>query len=446
MKASRARRSPSPLALPSALTVPVHRRNVLAGALGLGALGALTACGGGTGADSDGTGAITFGSNQSDAVPKAAYQKAIDAFIADSGIDVSVNTIDHNTFQEQINSYLQGAPDDVFTWFAGYRMRYFADQGLVAPIDEVWDNIGDMFSESMKEASSASDGSQYFVPYSYYPWVMNYRKSVFEEYGWQPPTTLDELKELGSEMEQAGLTPIAFADRGGWEAFGTFDILNMRINGFDFHQSLMSGEKDWTSSEVKEVFQTWADLLPLHQDGALGRDWQEAAQALQQRNAGMYFLGTFVSQQFQDDNDPSQLEDLGFFTFPEINSDYGTDSIDAPIDGFMMSAQTDNGGSARQLLEFFGSPEAQKINVDADKGLVAANDDTDTADYSQLQQDAKDIVDNAQHIAQFLDRDTRPDFASTVMIPSIQSFIRNPQDIDNILSSIEEQKKTIFVD
>ena len=32
-----------------------------------------------------------------------------------AGITVDVNTKDHNTFQEQINSYLQGTPDDVFT-------------------------------------------------------------------------------------------------------------------------------------------------------------------------------------------------------------------------------------------------------------------------------------------------------------------------------------------
>ena len=43
---------------------------------------------------------------------------------------VKVNTVDHNTFQEQINSYLQGKPDDVFTWFAGYRMQFFAQKGL----------------------------------------------------------------------------------------------------------------------------------------------------------------------------------------------------------------------------------------------------------------------------------------------------------------------------
>ena len=36
--------------------------------------------------------------------------------------------VDHNTFQDQISTYLQGTPDDVFTWFAGYRMRFFADR------------------------------------------------------------------------------------------------------------------------------------------------------------------------------------------------------------------------------------------------------------------------------------------------------------------------------
>jgi multiple sugar transport system substrate-binding protein len=43
-----------------------------------------------------------------------------------------------------------------------------------------------------------------------------------------------------------------------------------------------------------------------------------------------------------------------------------------------------------------------------------------------------------------MDRDSRPDFTSTVMQPAMQSFIRNPKGIDSLLSSIERQKKTIF--
>ncbi len=56
------------------------------------------------------SGTVSFGSNASDPVPKGALQEVFDAFQTSSGITVDVNTVDHNTFQEQINNYLQGTP------------------------------------------------------------------------------------------------------------------------------------------------------------------------------------------------------------------------------------------------------------------------------------------------------------------------------------------------
>ena len=61
-------------------------------------------------------GSVTFGSNYSDETPKNAMQAVVDAFTAETGIEVKVNTVDHGTFQDQISSYLQGTPDDVWTW------------------------------------------------------------------------------------------------------------------------------------------------------------------------------------------------------------------------------------------------------------------------------------------------------------------------------------------
>ena len=46
-----------------------------------------------------------------------------------------------------------------------------------------------------------------------------------------------------------------------------------------------------------------------------------------------------------------------------------------------------------------------------------------------------------QVIAQFLDRDTRPDFASTVMIPALQSFIKNPNDIDGLRQEHRDSRR-----
>ncbi len=101
-------------------------------------------------------------------------------------------------------------------------------------------------------------------------------------------------------MQDDGLVPFAFADKDGWPAMGTFDILNMRINGYDFHVSLMAGDESWESAEVKNVFDTWQGILPFHQEDSLGREWQEAAQSLVSKEAGMYLLGMFVSEQFPE--------------------------------------------------------------------------------------------------------------------------------------------------
>jgi len=428
------------------------RRGFLKGAAGAGAAlslpGLLAACGGdddaaGGGGTSGGeaTGTVTIGSNASDEVPKNAFAEVFTAFEATGKVKTKVNTVDHNTFQEQINNYLQGSPDDIFTWFAGYRMRFFASQGLAGDISDVWENIGGDFSDSYKQASTGDDGKQYFVPLYNYPWVLMFRKSLWSERGYEPPTTMDELTALGDTMKSDGLSPIAFADKDGWPAMGTFDILNMRINGYDFHVSLMAGEESWQDAKVKEVFSTWASLLPYHQEGSLGRTWQEAAQSLVQKKSGMYLLGTFASQQFEG----ADLEDLDFFAFPEISSEHGTDSIDAPIDGFMMSSKPKNEDGAKVLLEYLGSAAAQDIYLKSDPGNVGANNGVDTSGYNAVQQKSAEIIGSTANIAQFLDRDTRPDFASTVMIPALQDFIKDPSDIDGLTSSIENQKKSIFV-
>jgi multiple sugar transport system substrate-binding protein len=136
---------------------------------------------GGSAAPSAAGGEITFGSNYSDEVPKNAMQAVVDAFTAESGINVSVNTVDHGTFQDQISSYLQGTPDDAFTWFAGFRMKFFAAQGLATDISDVWGEVGSNYSEAFKTASTGDDGKQYFIPFYNYPWVVIYRKSLFSE-------------------------------------------------------------------------------------------------------------------------------------------------------------------------------------------------------------------------------------------------------------------------
>ncbi|MGI5270679.1 ABC transporter substrate-binding protein [Nonomuraea sp. CA-218870] len=422
---------------------PISRRNLLLGtAAAFGVPAALAGCGGSEqpspgGAATGDLGTVTLGSNASDEVPKKSLATVVGDF---TQAGVRINTVDHNTFQENINRYLRGTPDDVFTWFAGYRMQFFAEQGLATDISDVWQEIGGDYTQAFKDASTGIDGKQYFIPFTYYPWAVFYRKSVWEEKGYEPPRTLDELTALAKKMRGDDLVPIAFADKDGWPAMGTFDIINMRTNGYDFHISLMAGKESWTDPRVKQVFDTWRGLLEYHQPASLGRTWQEAAQSLAQKKSGMYLLGMFVAQQFPEED----LADLDFFTFPEIDPAHGTDSIDAPIDGYMVSAKAKNVDGAKALVKHLAQASSQNVATELDPGTLAASSKADTSGYSALQKRGAELVSQASHIAQFLDRDTRPDFASTVMIPSLQSFIDKPGEVDSLLASIEQQKANIF--
>jgi len=426
----------------SAAAYPTRRtilKTVGVGAAGLAGIPFLAACTGGsgpsaTGSDSPG---LTFGSGSSDDVPKRAYQAVTDAFTAKTGKTVTTNVVPHNDFQNKINSYLQGSPDDTFTWFAGYRMQFYAGKGLLAPIDDVWETIGGNYSDALKKASTGPDGKMYFVPNYNYPWGFFYRKSLWAEKGYEVPETFDALKALAAKMQADGIIPIGFADKDGWPAMGTFDYINMRLNGYQFHVDLCSHKESWDQQKVSAVFDTWSALLPFQDPAALGQTWQDAAKALEAKKTGMYLLGSFVTQQFTD---PAVLADIDFFAFPEIAME-GRDAVEAPIDGLLLSKKGGENQTARDFMAFLGTAEAQDAYAAVDPSNIATAKGTDTSKFSPLNKKCAETIADAKYISQFFDRDALPAMANNVMIPALQSFIKDGKmDVKNL----EAQAKTLY--
>jgi multiple sugar transport system substrate-binding protein len=385
-------------------------------------------------------GSFSFGSNASDAKPKAAIAALIAAFDKQSGAKGKINSKAHNDFQNQIGSYLNGSPDDAFTWFAGYRMRYYAKKGLVAPIDDVWQKIGAAnFGPGIVAASTADDGKKYFVPNYNYPWAFFYRKSFWAAKGYTVPKTFDALKALCKQMQKDGITPIAFGDKDGWPAMGTFDYLNMRLNGYQFHVDLMAHKQSWDQPKVKAVFDNWKSILPFQDKAALGLTWQDASTTMANKKAGMYLLGAFVTQNFSD---PKVVADIDFFQFPMMTEANGQLALEAPIDGFMLSKKGSKNQVARDLLAYLGSAPAQTLYASIDTGTnIPTNKMGDLSKASPLAKKAQKTIAEAKYISQFLDRDALPAMANNVMIPALQTFIKTGQ-YDT--KSLEKQAKALY--
>ena len=437
MSTRNTRLSPSP----STVGYRVSRRGLMKGAAGATALGLSLPSWVASAQVELGTasGELTVGSNYSNELPKQALHAAIDAF-PNKNVTVKLNEVDHNTFQENITTYLQN-PDDVIPWFAGYRMQFFAAQGLLGPIDDVWNaGLNDIQSEGFKLASTGQDGQLYFVPWTYYCWGIHYKPSVFEENGWTPPTNMEELTTLGEAMQSAGIVPFASGNDGRWPAMGTFDQLNFRLNGYQFHMDLMAGRESWTDERVKNVFTEWEKLLPLHQENPNGRTWEEAASAVVNGEAAMMTIGNFIGEVFPD----GDTSDLDFFPWPEMNPEFGTETIEAPIDGWMMAASPKNPEAAKELLYHFGTADAQEAYLKVNPSIIGAATDIDQSIFSPLQIKALEAVTAAASVTQFLDRDSSPEFASNVAGQAFADFLSDPSSIDGILEDMQAQAEVIF--
>jgi multiple sugar transport system substrate-binding protein len=396
------------------------------------------------GSASSPAGSISFGSNYSDPAPKQAFASLVSGAQKSTSVKIAINTVDHNTFQNDITSYLQGTPNDLATWFAGYRMQYFAAQGLLEPIDDVWAKIGGNFNAATTALCKGLDGHFYFVPIYNYPWVVFYNKSTFASKGYTVPTTWDQMIALCKTMQKDGLIPFAFADKDLWPALGTFDILNLRVNGYDYHISLMHNEAHWTDPQVAAVFDQWRELMPYVQTGANGRTWEDGSKTLESKQAGMIFQGTNqIAANYVSDN--KNLSDLDFFQYPEINPKYGQYYMDAPMDGFVLPAKAKNKDAAKAVLEYIGSGPAESAYLKYDEWDVGLVNGLQAPTYNQVQKTSVQMISAQKAVSQFGDRDTAPAMAAAAEA-AIQHFIASPttSTIKSIQSSLAAQAKTIF--
>jgi len=204
----------------------------------------------------------------------------------------------------------------------------------------------------------------------------------------------------------------------------------------------MQHKVPWTDKGVTAVFDKWRELMPYLQKGANGRIWQDAAKALENKQAGMMFQG---SNQVAANYTAAHLPDLDFFPYPTINEQWGQDFMDAPADGFMMPKKGKNKDAAKAVLEYIGTGDAESTYLKTDQWDVGVANGLIAPSYNAIQKKSVAAIGACKNVSQFMDRDTVPDMA-TAMIKLIQGFIDNPSTgtVSSLQSSAESQAKTIF--
>jgi len=359
------------------------------------------------------------------------------AFAAKTGLAVTAN--DKPAYDPR--QYLSSEPDDVSTstYFHGYRLRLYGPAGLLAPLDDVWEGVKDNFSACVAEAVTGPDGHVYGIPFDSSPWVFFYRKSLWASKGYEVPTTWTELLALCGRMQSDNdilSTPIAMGARDGWPPMGTFDMLNLRLNGYDFHIGLLTGKEKWTDQRVIAVFEAWRKLIPYYnQRGAIGaipnQTWLDAAGTMEGGTAGMFYSSLSLTGEFGG-LDTAIVDDIDFFEFPYFGNQWDAERVvEAPIDLWVMPSKSPtlqaNRANAKAYLDFWARGSTQLLMHGQRPGFIPTARDIDTAQLDRLSKKALELVGGAHHLTQAFDGDTRPDFPGAGgMQGFLQTFLHDP--------------------
>lgn len=227
------------------------------------------------------------------------------------------------------------------------------------------------------------DGALYSVPAEVETLVLYYNKTLFEQNGWQPPRTIDELMTLSETIQNAGIIPFAHSNAEWRPANEWFAgaMLNS-VAGSDKVYAALTGAASWTDPDFVRAM----DLLNQMQQegyfmGGLDRYYTiatnerhaafgagEAAMNLE----GSWFMGD-VGNYFGE-----AAGNANEWDWVPVPTASGTPSFDLGIGStWSINRNAQNPDAAAEFLTYYFSPETQAKLVNAGYGAAPVQLDAD---------------------------------------------------------------------
>ena len=183
---------------------------------------------------------------------REAYEKFIQAFEDQNpGITVTFKPYKSTEYGTILtNALTAGQGPDIIQLRPYEGAVSIIDAGYIVPLDDI-KGINEISDEYLT-AARGSDGGVYGVPLSLNAGIIFYNKDVFDEHGFELPTTWDELLQVGEEMKAKGIVPIAQAGKAAYLLSLTHSVIGATAYDQSYIDDLLSGKADLTDERFVE--------------------------------------------------------------------------------------------------------------------------------------------------------------------------------------------------
>lgn len=356
----------------------------------------------------------------------------------EANINLVATPLDHEEFKVGIRVQLDSSnPPDLFTYWAGARTNYLAENDKILPITSLFQGRVDstVFDESILEACSYN-GEIYLLPITRHYVGFFYNKEIFNNLGIVPPENWEEFLDISRIIKESGISPYSLGIKNRWPGQFWFDYILLRTAGYDYREGLMNNSNSYRDKEVINAIIIWKDLIDrgYFQRESLDKDWDYSAQEIAKGRSAMTLMGTWVIPLLKSEGLEADV-DYGFFPFPQIEELDELVSL-GPIDGILVSNGTKNINEAKEILYHLAMPETQE-EFNSLSGAIAPQKNADSSIYNSVQLEIKELMEKSSHWSFNYDLASTP-IVSEAGLDFFAKFLNEPEKYEDLLKELDE--------
>lgn len=238
----------------------------------------------------------------------------------------------------------------------------FLDSNMLMDISD-YEGLGDIkeaYLTTDKELEFIPMDGVYAVPYAANAAGILYNKDLFNEHGWEIPTTWDEFTALCEEIQAAGVQPLYFGFKDVWTCLAPWNAICVDLAPTDICNQVNRGEATF-SEAYREVAVITKSLLQYAQQDPYAYSYNDACTAFARGESAMYVIGSYAIPQIKTVNPTMNIDS---FVFPASNNAEENVLNSGNDLQFSIMANCPNKEAAYEVLNFLLEDENVQIYLD----------------------------------------------------------------------------------
>src|ERR687889_98861 len=250
-------------------------------------------------------------------------------------------------------------PPDAFSYDTGPGFGgVLADAGLLRSLEDAYKKNGWNIYDWAKQRATYA-GTVYGVPDQVEEIIVYYNKGLVHEV----PKTVDELRQIASELKGRGIIPFAFGNQELWPAGHMFSIGVSNVLGREGLDDIFYADGRWDTPEVEEtIYLFFRDFVQsgYYPEGLSALKYDGANALFYSGEAAMNPTGTWLVPeivQFVQDFE------VGFFPFPSIQGS-GLSPPAGVGSGLFVAEKASNPQGALEFIDYLLKDSTARLIIE----------------------------------------------------------------------------------